>query len=287
MDLCVAPSAGPLPFGEIFDLDLLRRNLQKPLLEWSDVKFLPPRLSLDAPSSIEQFGCWSARPPNQEEPILAQNLLHYLGLDISYTRLPEYIRQDPLLAAHAHIALMPLAEKIYPLNPLIHPGDEVLMAPSPNGAKLSPSNHLSCFDFMYFASVGRQPYELAKFLVSGLECLAPLSAYARKIKEVQGAIFVKFGIKVTEVLMTSDEKDQAFWRGVHEEGWKYIDHSAERTLDQHGEWYIPILDIVAQSMGIGFVGSVDSTVSIVSAHRVEDWNQGITRMVNWGGRDAP
>ncbi|KAG6879658.1 hypothetical protein C0992_000100 [Termitomyces sp. T32_za158] len=117
------------------------------------------------------------------------------------------------------------------------------------------------------------------------QCLAPLSAFVRKVKEVQGAIFVKFGIKVTEVLITSDEKDPAFWREVREEGWRYIDHSAERTLDRHGEWYAPIIDIVAQSMGIGFVGSRDSTVSIVSAHRVEDWNQGITRMVNWGGRE--
>ncbi|KAH0589112.1 hypothetical protein H2248_004880 [Termitomyces sp. 'cryptogamus'] len=253
----ISSSAGPLPFGEIFDLDRLRRSLRKPVLEWSDVKSLPPRLSLDAPSSVEQFGCWSTRPPHEKEPFLAHNLLHHLGLDISYTRLPEYIRQDPSLAAHSHIALMPLAQKIYSLNPLTHSGDEILMAPSPHGAKLSPNNHLACFDFMYYASVGTQPYEwqsswspvwrhIGRYLeftepiidiVKGYvrralqvityelppfitvharrgdfvhqcwdvpsQCLAPLSAYVRKVKEIQGAIFVKFGIKVTEVLITS------------------------------------------------------------------------------------
>ncbi|KAG6866233.1 hypothetical protein C0991_007258 [Blastosporella zonata] len=234
---------------------------------------------------------------------------------------------------------MPLAEKIYSLNPRAHAGDEKLMAQSPNGAKLSPNNHLSCFDLMYYASVGTQPYEwnnrwspawrnIGRHLnftnpVVGLvrgyvrralqvttyelppfitvharrgdfvnqcfdvpsQCLAPISAYARRVKEVQGAIFVERGIKVTKVLMTSDEKDPAFWEEVKEQGWTYINHAAERTLELHGEWYPPIIDMVTQSLGVGFVGSVDSTVSIVSARRVEDWNQGITRMVNWGGRD--
>ncbi|KAG6831771.1 hypothetical protein H0H92_007923 [Tricholoma furcatifolium] len=333
------PSAGPLPFGEIFDLKGLRESLRKPVLEWSDVKSLPPRLSLEAPSYIEQIGCWSTRPPNQKEPILAHNLLHHLGLDVSYTRLPEHVRQDPSLAAHGHIGLMPVAEKIYPLNPLTHNGDQILMAPSPNGAKLSPGNHLACFDFLYFASAGTQPYEwntpwspawrligthirftdtvlelTKKYVRRALrvtarelppfitvharrgdfvhqcfdvpsQCLAPISAYARRVKEIQGAIFVKFGIKVTEVLITSDETDPAFWKEVKDEGWRYIDHDAQRISEQYGEWYDAIIDIVAQSLGIGFVGSVDSTVSIVSAHRVEDWNQGVTRMVNWGGRD--
>ncbi|KAG6911162.1 hypothetical protein DXG01_003902 [Tephrocybe rancida] len=315
----ISPSAGPLPFGEIFDLNELRNRIRKPVLEWSDVKSLPPRLSLDAPSSVEQIGCWSTRPPEQKEPILAQNLLHHLGLDISYTRLPPHTRQDPVLAAHGHISLIPLAEKIYPLSPLSNAEDKTLMAQSPNGAKLSPGNHLACFDFMYYASVGTTPYEWKspwspawrnigqhlKFTDSVTDlfitvharrgdfvhqcpddqCLAPISAYLRRVKEIQGALFVKMGIKVTEVIITSDEKDPAFWAEVREEGWKYIDHAAERTLELHGEWYVPIIDIVAQSLGVGFVGSIESTVSIVSARRVEDWYHGITRMVNWGGRD--
>ncbi|KAG6837843.1 hypothetical protein H0H93_016211 [Arthromyces matolae] len=312
----IAASAGPLPFGEIFDLKGLRQSLRKPVLEWLDVKALPERLSVEAPSSIEQIGCWSIRPPNEKNPIQAYNLLHHLGLDVSYTRLPAHIRQDPNLAANAHIALMPLAEKIYPFSPLTHAGDEILMAESPNGAKLSPENHLSCFDFMYFASVGTQPYEwkspwapawrligqhlrftdsilaLGKgyvrraLQVTSAEippfitvharrgdfvhqcwdvptaCLAPISAYARRVKEIQGSLFVKSGIEVTEVIITSDEKDPAFWEEVRQEGWKYIDHTAEKTQEKYGEWYVPLVDIVVQSMGAGFVGSIDSTVSI-------------------------
>jgi len=335
----ISSSAGPLPFGEIFNLTELRNSLRKPVLEWSQVKSLPPRLSLETPSSTEQIGCWSIRPAKQKDPILAQNLLSHLGLDVSYTRVPAYIRDDPILAANAHVALLPLAEKIYPLDPRAHVEDTILMAASPSGSKLSPNHHMSCFDFLYYASVGTQPYEwksswspawrfvgrhlpfttsvfhlaeeyirralqvttdeLPPFITVHArrgdfahqcfdvpsQCLASLSAYERRVKEMQGAIFVKKGIKVTEVLITSDEVDPSFWAEVRDIGWRYIDHSAEQTLKRYGEWYVPIIDIVSQSLGVGFVGSIDSTVSIVTAHRVEDWNDGVTGMVNWGGRD--
>ena len=92
-------------------------------------------------------------------------------------------------------------------------------------------------------------------------------------------------VKLTCNSRTLDEKDPAFWKQVKAEGWKYIDHTAERTSRRYGEWYPPLIDIVAQSLGAGFVGSLDSTVSIVSARRVEDWNHGVSRMVGWGGRN--
>ncbi|KAF8070450.1 hypothetical protein FPV67DRAFT_1413259 [Lyophyllum atratum] len=335
----ISQSAGPLPFGDIFNLTELRRSLRKPVLEWSDVKTLSPRLSLDAPSSVEQIGCWSTRPSDQKDPIRAQNLLHHLGLDVSYTRLAPHIHSEPALAMNGHVALLPLAEKIYPPHPISNSEDLVIMAPSPDGATLAPDHHMACFDLMYFASV-TQPYEwkapwspawrfvgrhlkftqsitdltkqyvrkalqvttdeLPPFITVHArrgdfahqcfdvpsQCLAPLSAYVRRVKEVQGSLFVKSGIKVTEVLITSDETDPTFWAEVKAQGWKYIDHTVEHTLDRHGEWYLPIIDIVAQSLGVGFVGSMDSTVSIVSGRRVEDWNEGITRVVGWGGRDS-
>lgn len=43
--------------------------------------------------------------------------------------------------------------------------------------------------------------------------------------------------------------------------------------------YPTLIDAVAQSMGAGFVGTLRSTMSLVAARRVEDWNGGPTRMV--------
>lgn len=79
-----------------------------------------------------------------------------------------------------------------------------------------------------------------------------------------------------------DESDPKFWGQVEAEGWKYINHETEQTLEKYGEWYAPVVDIVAQSLGIGFVGTISSTVSLVSAKRVRDWNDGVTRLVGWG-----
>ena len=42
---------------------------------------------------------------------------------------------------------------------------------------------------------------------------------------------------------------------------------------------MPILDIVSQSLAIGFVGTQHSTLSLVSARRVEDWNDGPTILI--------
>lgn len=79
-----------------------------------------------------------------------------------------------------------------------------------------------------------------------------------------------------------DEKDPSFWKDVEAQGWHYFNHTTEKTLERHGEWYLPIIDTIAQSLSIGFVGTAESTVSIVSQKRVEDWNHGVTRMVKWG-----
>ena len=41
-----------------------------------------------------------------------------------------------------------------------------------------------------------------------------------------------------------------------------------------------LIDNVALSMGVGFVGSGSSTFSLLNARRVEDWNDGITEIVS-------
>jgi len=116
------------------------------------------------------------------------------------------------------------------------------------------------------------------------DCFAPLSAYARRVEEVQAELVQKLGIKVPShhVLVTSDETDPEFWEAVKRRRWRYIDHDAVGTLESYGEWYITLVDVVAQSLSIGFVGTAQSTVSSISRRRVDDWNHGVTRIVNWG-----
>ncbi|KAF8236024.1 hypothetical protein L208DRAFT_1391449 [Tricholoma matsutake] len=335
----ISHSAGPLPFGEVFNLTELRRSLRLPILEWSELKAVSSRLSTNRPAVVEELGCWSTRAQNEQEPIRAEQVLRHLGLDVSYTRVPDRVRHHPDQEVDAHVSFFPLVEMIFPGNPSHYPGDKFIMATSPLGARLGPDVHMACFDTLYFVTAGTEPYEwktpwspawrfvgrhlkftdpvkqlatahvrralkvttdeLPPFITVHArrgdfehqcwdvpsQCLAPLSAFVRRVEEVKNSLFLKHGLNVSEVLLTSDEKDPAFWQQVTEEGWRYIDHNAEKTLRRYGEWYEPLIDIVAQSLGTGFVGSLDSTVSIVTARRVEDWNHGVTRVVGWGGRD--
>ena len=46
------------------------------------------------------------------------------------------------------------------------------------------------------------------------------------------------------------------------------------------------MDTAIQSLAIGFVGTEFSTFSLLSQHRVEDWNGGVTRSVMWGTKGA-
>ncbi|TDL27888.1 hypothetical protein BD410DRAFT_781803 [Rickenella mellea] len=114
------------------------------------------------------------------------------------------------------------------------------------------------------------------------ECFAPLSAYARRVTEVQDELRETKGINATRVLFTSDEKDPEWWAGVKELGWITIDHDQEETTERYGLWYTVVLDAIFQSLGAGFVGTDRSTFSLLSRRRVIDWYDGAWRDVKWG-----
>lgn len=79
---------------------------------------------------------------------------------------------------------------------------------------------------------------------------------------------------------SADENSPDFWDDVKSQGWLHVNHTQEQTLKRFGEWYPPLIDVVIQSMAVGFVGTEDSTFSLVSQRRVEDWNGGLVRNVN-------
>ncbi|RDX51420.1 hypothetical protein OH76DRAFT_1417184 [Lentinus brumalis] len=114
------------------------------------------------------------------------------------------------------------------------------------------------------------------------ECFAPLSVFARRVREIQDELRERHGIYVHHVLMTSDEKDPLWWESVRERGWIRVDHDKLGTAKEHGNWYPVIVDAVIQSLGMGFIGTERSTFSHMARMRVNDWNHGATRMVKWG-----
>jgi hypothetical protein len=86
-------------------------------------------------------------------------MLDHLGLDVSYTRVPDRYRHQPHLEFDAHVSFFPLVEMIFPGHPAENPGDKDVMAPSPLGAILGPDVHMACFDTFYFVTAGKEAYE--------------------------------------------------------------------------------------------------------------------------------
>jgi len=135
------------------------------------------------------------------------------------------------------------------------------------------------------------------------ECFAPIPVIARRVREVQEELSIKHpGMNTKHVIMTSDERDEAWWDLVKAQGWYRLDHS--NTAAQYGRWFVlsllfrlfrsspttarypVIIDAVVQSKGMGFVGTDRSTFSVLSRRRVEDWQRGVTRTVKWGHEGA-
>jgi hypothetical protein len=86
-------------------------------------------------------------------------VLRHLGLDVSYTRVPDRVRHHPDQDVDAHVSFFPTLEIIYPGDPFHYPGDQFIMAASPLGARLGPDLQMSCFDTLYFVTAGTEPYE--------------------------------------------------------------------------------------------------------------------------------
>jgi hypothetical protein len=71
------------------------------------------------------------------------------------------------------------------------------------------------------------------------ECLANFTVIARRVAEVREELRERKGIDAKHVIMTSDEKDPAWWADVEAQGWLRIDHSmTEKTF---GRWSV-VLD---------------------------------------------
>ena len=183
----LATSAGILPFGDIFDLDGLSDQLRVPVLEWRDVKSLPttsdrnPFPYADRPEGSnplsEPLGCWSTRAPSEPEPIRAENVIHHIGVDPAYTRVPFYTRltDDP---GEMHVVFSRLAALIYRSSifssasrsrispswehwgdPEKEPDKFEYMAPAVSGHHRRPESHLSCFDVLYYMTSGAEQFE--------------------------------------------------------------------------------------------------------------------------------
>lgn len=134
------------------------------MIDWEDVKVQTaspgPNLNEYTYSNnhSESIGCWSTRSRHEPEPAHPDNLLKLLGLDASFTRVPDFAFMNRDIRDSAEVTFHGLAATIAPKHPY-DTGSLPLLAPSPSGSKLAPDNHMVCYDFLYYATSGVEGLE--------------------------------------------------------------------------------------------------------------------------------
>ncbi|KAF5385096.1 hypothetical protein D9615_001270 [Tricholomella constricta] len=306
----------PIDFGLVFDIPRLRKALNKPVLEWHEVK---DRSS----NELDEIGCWNTWEAVQEREQYARRsqVPDHLKLDISYTKAPTWIKVIPHFEHDVHSYFWSLAALAFPetrATNLVPPRE----SPT-NHVLLPPDEQMLCYDYLYYVCAN-QPFEMefdyspawrfvGKYLYwsSTIEklanqywiaihvrrgdfkvfcgedttgCYASLAVIARRVEEVKAELLQRKGITVDHVIMTSDERNATWWEEVKGHGWYGVDHS--QTADLLGPWYPVLIDAAIQSLGVGFVGTDRSTMSMLARRRVESWTDGAVRIFRWGKPDS-
>ncbi|KAG8959671.1 hypothetical protein FRC03_007647 [Tulasnella sp. 419] len=271
-------------FSEFFDLPGLRAALNHPILEWSQVKKAPYAGNTANLKDVveEPLGCWSNWEligPNGD--IVYTELAPFLRLDVSYTPTPEYIGLTGKPGYHT--SLWGLVSILYPDGraKALRQKESVPSIGASQNQALLPDDQLACFDVLYFSGV-REEWECGPEATPET-CFLPLSAYSDQVKKIQSDLLALHGpksplSKVTHVFVASDEKNNEWWGSIRQQGWYFIDHGSENIAEVHGSWYPSLIDAYILARGAGFVGTRQSTMSLVAARRVQDWNGGPTRM---------
>ncbi|KAF7347626.1 hypothetical protein MVEN_01519500 [Mycena venus] len=314
----------PLPFGDVFDLPHLRKAIKRPVLEWRDVKasksivlddigcwnvwesiqyhdkaprqsFAPWFLKLDI--SYTKTPDWIKMKKNFEHDRFS-SFWALASLAFSSKRNTSLV--PPLPSPKHNMSLAPDEHMLcydFLYYVAAHQSHEIELDYSPAwrfvGQHMRWAIRLERLGKQYlrrtldFIAVHVRHNDFKDWCEPGVtleECFAPLSAFQRRVREVQDEIKERKGIEVKHVIMTSDEKNHTWWRDVDKLGWLGVDHT--RTKELYGHWYPILLDTVIQSKAAGFVGTARSTVSVLATRRVQSWQGGPVRMVQWGKKDA-
>ncbi|GAA5934157.1 O-fucosyltransferase family protein [Sporobolomyces koalae] len=124
--------------------------------------------------------------------------------------------------------------------------------------------------------------DFASWCPTGHDCVAPIERYREAVDEINRDL-----AEPATVLVTTDETSSEFRASIRELGWYVINHdelgTAALLQDRFGAssgWWDSAVDQAILSLGnSGFVGTLDSQVSLVSALRVASWNNGRTKFV--------
>jgi hypothetical protein len=141
----------PIDFGQMFDVPRLRSLLGKPVLEWHEVK--------DPQSEhMDSLGCWNVwqAVQNGEARPRSSTIPERLKLDISYTKLPDWVKTYPGIENDPHASFWALARFGFPDTRQANLGHP--LASEHLNLTVNPDEQMLCYDYLYYVCA-HQAYE--------------------------------------------------------------------------------------------------------------------------------
>jgi hypothetical protein len=77
------------------------------------------------------------------------------------------------------------------------------------------------------------------------DCFASVTIISRRVEEIKAELSESRGLTVDHVIVTSDERDEAWWGQIMDQGWYRVDHSG--TAERYGAWYVTFLVVLPRS----------------------------------------
>ncbi|KZT55621.1 hypothetical protein CALCODRAFT_455264 [Calocera cornea HHB12733] len=147
-------SAGPLSFGQVFDLDLLRAQLTIEVIEWHDLKGIVPSVLLGTEAEWEKWetlGCWSAfSAAGRQHARSPVTTLLKLGM-----RIRKSLKADRYILdkARQYTDLTKLAHLGYPSERLFALSQNLTQPSDKNQVMLEPDDQFMCFDSLFYSTL--------------------------------------------------------------------------------------------------------------------------------------
>ncbi|CAL1695033.1 unnamed protein product [Somion occarium] len=183
----IGGDAPPISFGEVFNVSRFIKDSGTPIVEWDEVK--NPESEI-----LDDIGCWNIWEAVQyyEHYPRGSVVPDLVGLDISYTRAPDWLKMIPNFEHNKCSTFWNLARLAYPEdrnqslgNTLPSPQHEVI---------LEPDEHLLCYDYLYYACAA-QEFEFEHDYAPAWKYVAKHFRWSDRVEDVT-ALYLKrvFGL---------------------------------------------------------------------------------------------
>jgi len=273
----------------------MNRTIEEALAKGDDVEDDPPT-RIPVPNRLD----------NQVDPDEHLLCFDYLYFTSAYARAEFWWDDAPpwnMVGAHLHFSQNVLSIAI----PLLRKTLSLPAPPSDSSSGNLEGSTIGEFPPYISVHIRRNDFTVWCGDVTRDDCLAPLSAYIRRVDEVRGEVLasnpalrkrVEAGEEELKVIVMTDEPhtttdeelapgtSEKWWAEIEKLGWKSVRHDIEGTAEEYGLWYPSVIDACLLAHASAFVGTDKSTYSLIAKRRVQDWANGPVRMVRWGNVGA-